>query len=236
MVSEEASLSEPPHLFGAAEGYDLVAKHYESWDWQTFWQLNEMPLIVEMARATNACSVLDVGVGTGRYLKAMRDLGMTGTGIDVSSEMLKIASQTLGTEEGLIRADVCGIPFVTSSFDLIITARTLSHVSDLPLAFAEITRVIRPGGHCIISDIDGAHQYNNTRISTPQGKVHIQTYKRTMDEVVSELQNNGLWECKQVRQLRANTLLWIPDPPKFQSIDRTGRIPVSFLILAKLIK
>jgi len=84
-------------------------------------------------------TVLDAGVGTGRYAKPLQDNGFDVVGLDVSSKMLRKAADK-GTGN-LLRGDVCNLPFKDASFDVTLSASLLHLVNDWKKALIEITRV-----------------------------------------------------------------------------------------------
>src|SRR3984893_13671630 len=55
-------------------------------------------------------------------------------------------AKRLGLEVRTERADAESLPFADSSFDLVLGHAVLHHLPDLPRAFAEFHRVLRPGG------------------------------------------------------------------------------------------
>lgn len=93
--------------------------------------------------------ILDVGVGPG-FLAAevMGDVGQTGSvvGIDVSSEMLKLA-ESRGAGVDLVAAD---------SFDGAVAVQVYEYVTDVAAALRELARVLRPGGRAVVVDTDGS--------------------------------------------------------------------------------
>src|SRR3979409_1631492 len=134
------SAANRPHVDAHAveHAYDGAAAWFDGWRWQTFWDRNEIGLVeAASARFWNAHRMLDAGTGTGRYLRAFREKGLQSTGVDISKRMLAVAAAQVGSELPLVHADICALPFANASFDLAVTARTLSHVADLAMALGE---------------------------------------------------------------------------------------------------
>jgi len=98
-------------------------------------------------------NVLEVGVGTGLALpQYRRDLQIVG--IDLSREMLekareRVASERLGNVRGLLEMDAERMAFADGSFDIAVAMFTASVVPDARRLFAEMSRVVRPGGHLL---------------------------------------------------------------------------------------
>lgn len=93
--------------------------------------------------------VLDVGCGTGRLLRLLRQRGHTTVGFDLTDGMLKRAS-------GLrVRGNAVGLPFVNESFDYLICCHSFHHYPCQLTALREFCRVLRPGGRLILADGSG---------------------------------------------------------------------------------
>jgi SAM-dependent methyltransferase len=104
--------------------------------------------------------VLDVGCGAGTdLLLAARQVGPRGRaiGVDMTEAMRRRA--TRGAEQcGLANVDVrdgdaTSLPVDDQSIDVVISNGVLNLVPDKPKAFAEIRRVLKPGGRAQIADI-----------------------------------------------------------------------------------
>ena len=94
--------------------------------------------------------VLDVATGTGLVAReALTTIGPTGrlVGLDPSQGMLERAG-SLGVP--LVRALGERLPFADGSFDFVSMGFALRHVADLDILFAEMRRVLRPGGSACI--------------------------------------------------------------------------------------
>ena len=86
--------------------------------------------------------VLDVGCGTGYELQKLLDRGCTGAGVEVNDWSLE---QAAAKGRPVHRAPAEALPFPDASFDGVIFKGVLSF-TDEDRAFAEIARVLRPGG------------------------------------------------------------------------------------------
>jgi ubiquinone/menaquinone biosynthesis C-methylase UbiE len=96
-------------------------------------------------------NALEIGAGSGYFSLNLLQEGMIrkATATDISSEMLRTLGRTakrLGLEVATKRADAEKLPFKDESFDLVFGHAVLHHIPDLSKAFAEIHRVLLPGG------------------------------------------------------------------------------------------
>ena len=130
-----------------AEAYDNERSHSPIWrkeDQIVEWLLTHLRLIGEM--------VLDVPVGTGRFLPLYQKLGYSSIGFDVSGDMLVQARARAGTKAQIARGDIRQLPLRTASLGLVVCIRFLHLIkrSTGRKAVAELSRVIKPGGFVII--------------------------------------------------------------------------------------
>jgi SAM-dependent methyltransferase len=91
--------------------------------------------------------VLEVGGGQGELAERMAsELGADVTFVDLSPRMVELArARGIDARAG----DVQRLPFPDASYDTVVAAWMLYHVPDLDSAFAEIVRVLTPGGALI---------------------------------------------------------------------------------------
>ena len=226
-------------VWPAVSGYELVSSYYDEWYWQTFWKANECPLIVHELTRFRSCAgpALDAGTGTGLYIKELLRLGIECVGIDASQAMLDEARKKLPTSVRLICTDVKKLPFPDKTFNLIIACRVLSHVDNLNAAIHELGRVSNAGCSLIVSDVSAHHKYTTTRIPTPDGDVHIETYKHTVDQLVEAAENSGYWKPGSIKSVSYKDLLWKPQPSEYPAIDVSSTKPIFFYgVLTRLKK
>jgi arsenite methyltransferase len=117
-------------------------------------------LPVEHARLVAGQTVLDLGSGAGLdAFVARREVGESGRviGIDFTPEMVAKARENAarlayGNVE-FVEGSIEEMPLDDASVDVVISNCVLNLVPDKARAFAEMARVIRPGGHFCVSDI-----------------------------------------------------------------------------------
>ena len=94
---------------------------------------------------------LDAACGTGRYARHLAARGHRVIGVDRSPDMLAVARRHLPDADFRV-GELAALPVDDDSVDVVVSALALSHVRDLDPVLAEVARVVRPGGHVVISD------------------------------------------------------------------------------------
>ena len=137
--------------------------------------------------------VLEVGCGTGNYIRALTStVGCEGWGVDPSERMLE---QALELEGSARFAPGRGedLDFPDGRFDLVFSVDVIHHVTDRPAYFREAHRVLRPGGRlCTVTDSTDIIR-RRTPLSTyfPETvDAEIRRYPRICD-LVSMMQEAG---------------------------------------------
>lgn len=107
---------------------------------------------------------LDIGAGTGDLALALlsADPDARVVAVDLSAVMLdhyreRAGREGVGPRALAVLATTEGLPFPDASVDRIVSGFTVRNVANLPLAFAELKRVLRPGGRAVILEL--SHPY-----------------------------------------------------------------------------
>ncbi len=133
--------------FGArAATYDELRPTDENW-----WEVYEA-----LAREGDLTGrrVLDVGCGTGRFAAALSDRAKV-WGVDQSTEMLDVA-RVRAPAVRFKHASVDALPFKDGWFERA-TMWLVVHLLDRPRAYAEIRRVLAPGGRIAVATFDPSY-------------------------------------------------------------------------------
>ena len=126
-------------------------------------QFRALRRALALAEVPLGARVLDVGCGTGRWVRRYRGLGLRATGVDAEYGMLRRA-RVQGTESPLLVGDACSLPFGDASFDVLSDITVVQHIpAQLQgQALGEMLRVIRPGGRLILVELirgEGGHVF-----------------------------------------------------------------------------
>jgi len=124
-----------------------LAQNYDKWyesPYGRYADKLEKELFLKLVDFEKGQSLLDVGCGTGHFSFWFHDLGFKVVGMDISTEMLKVARSKIKNEKiRFIQADAYDLPFPDNSFDLVVFITTLEFLSQPERALCEAFRVSR---------------------------------------------------------------------------------------------
>jgi SAM-dependent methyltransferase len=148
----------------------------------------EQPVVRRILDGLPVGTALDAASGTGRHATYLAQLGHHVVGIDQSAEMLDRAAKRLPGAD-LCQADLERIPLADNAVDAIVCGLALAHVPELTPVMAEFARVLRPGGHLVISDPHLLLSYLRPTLPRgpgPDGRPSILTeYHRPLSDYLS---------------------------------------------------
>jgi len=136
--------------------HDLAAEHYDSKWGINYGEVGQAQVVGKLRKALGRepgvfDRGLEIGAGTGYFTLNLMRAGVIREAVatDISPGMLGALSASaaeLGLTVETRECEASSLPFEDGSFDLVFGHAVLHHLPDLPGAFREFRRVLRPGG------------------------------------------------------------------------------------------
>lgn len=138
--------------------FDRWAPNYD-WLFTTIFYQAVHKRLLDYVELPENPNVLDLGCGTGRLLHRLATQLPTlqGTGLDLSSEMLRQARQRNQHRTRLIytQGNAEAMPFAEGQFDAVFNTISFLHYPNPQQVFLEVSRVLSPGGRFYLVDYKG---------------------------------------------------------------------------------
>ena len=176
-------------------GYDRWAASYDDKDPST---LLDEPFLSEHLQPFPGCRILDIGCGTGRYLRCVASADCRIIGVDLSRTMLAKARQSLGasTDVCFVQASARALPFTSSSFDRVMSGLVVDHLASAEQLFDEIARLLTPNGHAVVAAVHPDMQRLTGRHITIQDgtpeAIHIPGHIHEVQDLLAAVGDAGL--------------------------------------------
>lgn len=126
-----------------------------SWCWRYVTRRQVLPWIV--AGSELGDHVLELGAGTGAATDELRRRTVRVTSLEYERAFVsKLGARMRGTNAAVVQGDASALPFSDGTFSSVIAILMLHHLRASELqdkAFAEICRVLRPGGVFLAMEI-----------------------------------------------------------------------------------
>jgi demethylmenaquinone methyltransferase/2-methoxy-6-polyprenyl-1,4-benzoquinol methylase len=112
--------------------------------------------LLDLAELVPNHRVLDLAAGTGDLGQSALRRGLPGLEVvaaDLTPEMMRVGRERDAPPlSGWVAADALALPFPDAAFDRVLIGYGLRNFPDLDASFAEIFRVLRPGGRMVSLD------------------------------------------------------------------------------------
>lgn len=139
---------------------ELLNKRKEVWlKWGNHPQTYQDWLFAKIFNFQDKKNILDAGCGLGDifFNLIQHSLIQHGTACDISEQMILSLEQKLkksGIKEShyeIVQANIDHLPFISNSFDIVLSSCVFHHISNLTDAINELLRVTRDGGRVLVS-------------------------------------------------------------------------------------
>jgi len=180
------------------------------------------PVVHEILDGLPAGAALDAACGTGRFAEYLSARGHRVVGVDSSPEMLARARERVPGGEFRL-GDLHRLPLPDTAADLVVCGLALAHVPGLEPVMAEFARVLRPGGHLVISDAHHELVFRGSVVHArgPAGEPGlVATYRHTAGDFLRAALPAGFQvrRCEEPR----NAARGEPPPPPPPEVTVTG--------------
>ncbi|NAZ81806.1 methyltransferase domain-containing protein [Kineococcus sp. R8] len=138
-------------------------------------------------------AALDAACGTGRLAERLVRAGHDVVGVDASPEMLAVARRRV-PQARFVAGALERLPVADASVDVVVCALALSHLPSLGPAVQEFARVLRPGGHLVVSDVHHELIFRGSVVAAPGpggGPGLVPTYRHSLGEFLRAFLSHG---------------------------------------------
>ncbi|MCA0453558.1 MAG: class I SAM-dependent methyltransferase [Chloroflexi bacterium] len=136
-----------PVTLPSVAAYERWAASYPPYAHNVLMQAEEAAML-RLCPPLGGMRVLDLACGSGRYTQiALQQGAASAVGFDNSPPMLRVnphAAKAVSTTEA--------IPLASASVDVMLCGLALGHLPALDASLSEIGRVLKQGGHALVSD------------------------------------------------------------------------------------
>ena len=146
--------------------------------------------------------IFDVAAGTCACGRAIAPYAKSVVCLDMMSVMLSIgkaeAQKVKLDNMVFLLGDAAELPFLESSFDLVLSRLAFHHFSDIKQPFAEMVRVLKPGSRLVLIDMEALRETRD-QIERMRDPSHVRNLSRA--EMLSLYRESGLTVscCETVR-------------------------------------
>jgi SAM-dependent methyltransferase len=177
----------------AKEGYARWSKTYDTESNALI--ATEQPEVDRILATLSYRNVLDAATGTGRHALRLARQGAFLTAIDESPEMLATARRrAVGLDIQFHETSLAEpLPLETGQFDLVICALAFCHLPDMYATSREFHRVLRRGGHVLVTDFHPDAVAYGWRAMVWEGHTRylLPNYPYTRDDYVASVAEAG---------------------------------------------
>jgi len=180
-----------------------VANQYErGYDYTKYWDNRDYEngaehiAIRRLLKGNHYRKAADIGGGFGRLCLLLRTFSDEVTLAEPAASQLEAAKKVLaGTDIKQVQMQADDLAFADGELDLVTMVRVMHHLPEPSAEFAEIARVLAPGGTAIIEVANYGH-YKNRRRHKKEGKplptspVSIRTVKADEPDAIAFVNHN----------------------------------------------
>ena len=145
-----AALYSADYTFKPEPARSALRRFLQALEWRCFYEPGYRSRLAIMRRLTglHGGHVLEVGCGSGLFLRFLRDAGYAVDGVETSAADAAYARERLGLSvfEGALER----LPLELGSYDAVVMVYVLEHIPDPAATLARIRDLLKPGGWAVL--------------------------------------------------------------------------------------
>lgn len=150
--------SEVKNTISSPEIHKGWEKNYRTSENEIFFEI-AFESIAKSLNGKSGSTLLDAGCGSCRHSPRLAKHGMKVTAVDYSEYIVEKAKESLavqGLENDIEvrQEDLLNFSFPDNSFDYILCWGVLMHIPEVEVAISEVSRVLKPGGVIVLSEVN----------------------------------------------------------------------------------
>lgn len=197
----------PETVRQSKEAYLLYLRHLFSYEAAKVW-LSPENLVVE------------IGCGEGYGTQCLSQHVRHITGLDVDAAIIAYASEKYGSEQCAFSVyDGVTLPYEDQTFDMVVTFETIEHIKDDARFLAELYRVIKDGGQCLLTTPNGLSRLSPGQ--KPWNRFHIREYapaelRNLLASVFSDVEIWGIIGTDEIQAIEQSR---VEQAQRFAALD-----------------
>lgn len=218
----------------ALDAYETLAESFASViDTKPHNAYYERPATLSLLPEVKGKRVLDAACGPGVHAEWLIGRGAEVVGVDASQKMIELAKRRLGETAEVRYADLRKpLTFLDSeSFDIVLSPLTMEYIEDWLSTFKEFHRVLRGGGHFILSVSHPFSDYTyfksnryfetelvvNVWTGFDEVRVQMPSYRRSLEATLNPIIDAG-FHLEKILEPRPTEEFKRADPKDYEKL------------------
>ena len=181
--------------------------------------------VVQKIAPTKTDAVLEVAAGTCACGRTIAPYTGSVVCLDMTPAMLSVGKSEAGKNHldnmTFVLGDAAELPFLNGSFDIVLSRLAFHHFPDVKQPFAEMVRVLKPGGKLVLIDMEAAEEplrEAEDSIEKMRNPSHVRNLSE--NEMLALYRDSGLSvSCCEVTKMPVVLQSWLEHtktPPEIQ--------------------
>ena len=207
------------------QAFTQQAAGFES-ERMNFSKQDYLDYVVQKIAPSKTDAVLEVAAGTCACGRAIAPYAGNVVCLDMTPAMLSVGKSEAAKNHldnmTFVLGDAAELPFLNGSFDIVLSRLAFHHFPDIKQPFAEMVRVLKPGGKLVLIDMEAAEEpLRKTEDSIEKMRDPSHVRNLSENEMLALYRDSGLSvSCCEVTKMPVVLQSWLEHtktPPEIQA-------------------